>query len=281
MSRASDEPVEQGFALVLVLWGLLLLAALGANFLLEARATRILATSKAQASRARLLADAAINRAIIALLEPRDALQLRLDGSTQFIRLFDRDIELRVESEAGKVDLNAAPPSLLAALFRSQDVAPDSAELLAARVVAWRTPSVGNARREATAPYRDSGRSYGPRFGPFRSLGELRLVLGMTASLQGALAPLVTVWSGDGAIDRGVASGSVLRALELGGDPRAAGQRAARDLGQAAGTTRAPALGEAVTISASLRLVDMAVERVAVIQLGGDRHIPYRVLAWH
>jgi general secretion pathway protein K len=279
--RASDEVAEQGFALVLVLWALLLLSVLGGSFLLEARTTRIVADTSAAQLRGRLISDGAINRAIMALLDMRDPLRLSLDGSTRVIRLFDRDVHLRVESESGKANLNAAPLGLLAALFRSVDMPPQDADMLAARVVAWRTALPENARNDEIALYREAGRSYPPRFGPFRSVGELRLVLGMTGALQAALAPLTTVWSGDSAIDRSVAGEAMLRVLESGGDSLAAAQRVAREAGQAAGAGRALAVGEVATITARLEMPDLVAQRTAVIQLAGDRREPYRVLAWH
>src|ERR1700722_6555151 len=139
--RARGEAAEKGFALVLVLWALLLLSVLGGSFLVEARTTRIVAATGVVQLQGRQMSDAAINRAIMALLDARDPLRLTLDGSTRVIRLFDRDIHLRVESENGKASLNAAPLGLLASLFRSIDVPPADADALAARVVAWRTAS--------------------------------------------------------------------------------------------------------------------------------------------
>jgi hypothetical protein len=78
-----------------------------------------------------LVSDGAINRAIMALLDMRDPLRLPLDGSMRVIHLFDRDIRLRVESESGKANLNAAPLALLAALFRRDDQPPAPARRLA------------------------------------------------------------------------------------------------------------------------------------------------------
>jgi general secretion pathway protein K len=147
-------------------------------------------------------------------------------------------------------------------------------------VATWRAPSVGTARSEAIAVYQNAGRRYGPRFAPFRSVGELRLVLGMSDALQAAVAPVTTVWSRDGSIDRSVAGEALLRVLETNGDALAASQRAARARGSAAGANRPAAAGEAVTVAATLESKDFVLERVAVIQVAGDRREPYRVLAW-
>src|SRR5262249_6878141 len=153
------------------------------SLLLEARTSRTVAATGAEHLRARLIADGAINRAIMALLDARDPLRLPLDGAVQSIQIFGEKIALRDESEAGKVNLNAAPLGLLPALFAGEGAPPPQAALLAARVATWRAPSNALARSEAIAAYQDAGRPYGPRFAPFRSVGELRLVLGMTDAL--------------------------------------------------------------------------------------------------
>jgi general secretion pathway protein K len=265
---------------VVVLWALLLAALLVGSLLLEARTSRTVAATGTQQLRARMIADGAINRAIMALLDPRDPLRLRLDGGAQSVSLFDQKVSLRTESEAGKINLNAAPVSLLKALFEGEGLASSDAQMLAERVIAWRTRLRGNARSTAIAPYPEAGRRYGPRFGPFRSVGELRLVLGMTDKLQAAISPLCTVWSADGAVDRSVASDELLRVLDAAGDALAASQRAARAKGNAAGANRPVALGEAVMIAATLKTAFIVLERRAVIQIAGERREPYRVLAW-
>ena len=128
--------------------------------------------------------------------------------------------------------------------------------------------------------YGAANRNYGPRFGPFRSEDELRLVLGMTDRLKAAMAPLVSVWSLDSEIDRSVAPGRVLEALESGGDTIAQSQLDARKAGHAAGADRPPSIGEPLTIVARVETPDLIIERKAVIQIGGDRRAPYTVLAW-
>lgn len=271
---------ERGFALVLVLWALLLLASLAAGLLVEARSTRAGAATGAALLQARFLADGAINRAIVALLDPGDPLRLPLDGSPHLIRLFGRDVTLAVQSEKGKVDLNAAPPGLLAALFRAHGVGGDAADQLAANVVAWRTYGPDATVADAVQPYLDAGRSYAPRLAPFRSVGELRLVLGMTDALQAAVAPAVTVWSGEAAVDRTVAGSDVLSVLEGAGDSLAGRQRDARNAGQAAGADRSVAPGEAVMVTARVETPVLTLERSAVVQVAGDRREPYRVLSW-
>lgn len=270
---------DAGFALVLVLWVLVLLGLLGAGLLHEARMTRQQAASVAGALQARAAADGAIRRAILGLLDPRDPLRLPLDGTRHPVALFGRSIQVQVASETGRIDLNAASPDLLAALFRGVGLGPSEAAGLAASVVAWRQAAPASTD-DPDAPYRDAGRLYGPRQGPFRAVGELRLVLGMSDPLQEAVRPLVTVWSHAPGVDRGAAGSEMLDVLAQAGDELAGLQRSAREHGDAAGADRQPGVGEALAITARLEEGGRVTERRAVIQLAGSRKEPYRVLSW-
>lgn len=281
MSLAVIKSRDKGFALVVVLWALLLLSVLAGSFLLEARAARTVAASVAAQFRSRIAADAAINRAIMALLDPGDPLRFPLDGTVRDIQFLGHRIGLSCESEAGKVDLNTAPVSLLATIFRAQGLADEQAEALATQIVVWRTPLRNSSGEDAVALYREAGRSYGPRFGAFRSIGELRMVIGMNDALQNVLLPFITVWSRSSMIDRSVAKEGLLHVLKDANDNLAAGHLAARQTGRAAGWDRPPALGEVLTITARLKVAGTPIIRTAAIQIAGDRNEPYRILSWH
>ena len=275
-----EATARPGFALVAVLWLLLILTVIAGMLLRGADSERDLAATEIALAQARLLADAGVNRTIMSLASAPDPLKWRLDGTRQILRLLDHDIAISVESEAAKIDLNLASPALLAALLRSQGAAPGDAGDSAARIVAWRRPLAPGEPDQAADAYRDAGRSYVPQHNPFRSDEELRLVLGMTQDLAASVAPAVTVYSGSPSVDRQVAGDIVLRALEEAGDALAASQRQAREQGQAAGIDRAPILGEALTITASVTTDQVTMTRSATIRVTGDRRVPYWVLAW-
>jgi len=131
---------EHGFALVLVLWMGLLIAIIAAGLLREAQSARIVAAGDAAALQASLIAEGAIHRAILSFVDPSDPLRWHIDGTPQTLNVLGQDVRVRVESEAGKIDLNAAPPSVLVALFRFAQLSPSDSETLADRVVAWRSP---------------------------------------------------------------------------------------------------------------------------------------------
>ncbi|MCK1545717.1 general secretion pathway protein GspK [Bradyrhizobium sp. 179] len=227
-----------------------------------------------------MIADGAINRAILSLLDRRDPLRLSLDGTSREIDFLGARVVLSCESEAGKLDLNTASVQQLHSIFQAQGLSSDDAEFIARQIEVWRSPLRNSPVESIAALYTEAGRTYGPRFAPFRSIGELRLVLGMNDALQAAVAPFVTVWSSSGTVDLGVANDALLQVLASGSDNFASTQLAARQNGNAAGATRAPTAGEALTIVASVVSSGISVKRSASVQISGDRNEPYRVLAW-
>ena len=53
----------------------------------------------------------------------------------------------------------------------------------------------GSPGAEVVSEYRAAGYAYGPRDGPFETVEELKLVMGMTPLLFEALAPVLTIYS--------------------------------------------------------------------------------------
>jgi general secretion pathway protein K len=271
---------ESGFALVFVLWIALLFAILENSLLREARSASVGASADAAAYQATLAADGGINRAILTLIDTQDPLHWDVNGSPKTIQLFGQTVTVRVESQKGKIDLNYAPESLLAALFVGQGLSAADSLTLADRIIAWRSPVPPGAMDSTANIYRDAGRLYGPRHGRFRATGELRMVLGMTDELQAAVEPAITVYSDSAAIDRGVAHVYVLRILKASGDNFASAQLDAIQNGNAAGGDRLPATGEVVAIFAKAKTRGALAERVAIIRLKGDPNSPYTILDW-
>ncbi|MBV1800153.1 type II secretion system protein GspK [Siccirubricoccus sp. G192] len=172
MRRRVETP---GSALVLALWLALLLGVAGIA------ATRLAATGagaarlEADLARARAAAEGGIWAAAHQLATlPR---QSRPHPADFAFAPGGVPVVVRATDEDGRLDLNAAPEALLAALFAAAGLPPGDAATLAARVVAWREPD-----RQG--------------LGPFRSAAELGAVPGFDRALAEALRPAVTVHSG-------------------------------------------------------------------------------------
>lgn len=112
----------RGYILIAVLWmGIALLTALSA-FLSTARHDALEARAEIAALRAEALARSGVNLALAELSRTLagqqegarpDRAPLRLDGQPVTIAMAEGTVEIRIEDEAGKVDLRRAPPQLL------------------------------------------------------------------------------------------------------------------------------------------------------------------------
>jgi general secretion pathway protein K len=170
---------------------------------------------------------------------------------------------------------------LLASIFEIEGHSFVDSRTLAERIVAWRSLVHSESIDSAATIYLDARRAYTPRHGPFRSVGELRLVMGMTDDLQAFVAPLLTVYTNSPNVDLGMASDRVLQVLAAAGNRFASSQMAARVEGDAAGVDRAPAAGEPLLIEAQTTEGLSMADRFAVVRLQPSREERYDVLAWY
>jgi general secretion pathway protein K len=205
---------ERGFALLLVL-GVCLFLAIGATTLSsEAGSSARLAFAAAGAIRAEALAESGVNRAIAGLFDPDASSRWLSDGTPRRLSFDGGEITVRINDEAGKIDLNAAPTDLIAGLIEAVGWPADTAQTVAAAVGDYRDEDdvTGNGGEESE-PYRRLGLAHGPRNGPFQLVEELSLVAGVDSSLLAAVRPYVTVYTNAPGVDPAKADRTVLRAL--------------------------------------------------------------------
>jgi general secretion pathway protein K len=185
----------RGFALLVVLWTVALLALLGSHITGAARQAASLSLLLHGAARAEALADGLVAEAIFRLLDPSSQ-GWKADGVPRAVRLGSGVGEVVVLDHAGRINPSLAPAELLASVLRHDGVEQGRAERLAAAIVDWRSfgdiPLPGGAK---LAQYRAAGLSYGPPHEAFRSPEELGLVLGMTPDVLARLQPHLSVWT--------------------------------------------------------------------------------------
>ncbi len=206
-SRATS---ERGFAILIVLWTLVLVALIVTHMVTAARQETQLASNLRNEAELGAMADGGIHEAIFHVLDKSSA-HWAADGVPHRVgsRLGSMDIVIR--SEAGRVNLNTAPVELLAALLHATGVDRQAADTIAANIVVWRSPSDGSS--SMAAAYQQSGRGYAPPGAPFESVGELGNVLGVTPDILGKVAPYLTIYH-DGDTDPSVAAPVVRQALQ-------------------------------------------------------------------
>lgn len=284
---------QNGIALVLVLWVLLLLTIITGSFALMARMDRLEANALLSGTQARFSAEAAINLAVLALRDPEDETRMIADGRIYQQELDGILIEVSAIDERGKLDINATAELTLVNLFSGHGLELGDAELLAAAVMDWRDADemerVNGAEEEA---YFAAGLEVGPANRPFMMTEELLQVLGMSYELYRKLEPGITVFSRAGEPDPAFAPVEALMALPDITREEAQNfvqERNALQPGESLGAELPNGVvvmeqGRGVTYSIQARATmpnGVWEQLQATIRLGGNRSgSPYRVLRW-
>ncbi len=277
---------ERGAALVLVLWLVALLTALVGAFALSARIEHLQQRVQDDAGRAQEIGRAGVAYAMSRLRADPLRPAWQPDGRLYRWRYDGAQVDIRVEDENGKVNLNLADPALLQAFLRALDVPDGQAGRLAGAIIDWRdaddlSPPGGGAE---LADYVAAGLPYGPRNGPFETLGELQRVLGMTPDMFQRMRPFITLHGRQSRPDPRFAQAPVLVALGLDADAILAQRR--QQQADPDSTTEAPAIaGGSGTYSIECRVTDgrgrIALSH-AVVRRGrsGTTGQAYTVLQW-
>jgi general secretion pathway protein K len=126
---------QDGAALLLVMWLILLLSGLVAGYAMSARVESMQGNGLARSVAAREAARAGVEYAVSRMLDADPAGRWVADGRDYRFGFDGARIEVSVRDETGKVDLNAASPDLLAGLLRAQGEPAGSATRLAGAIV--------------------------------------------------------------------------------------------------------------------------------------------------
>jgi general secretion pathway protein K len=261
-----------GFALIVVLWTLVLIAFIVAHLTATGRTEIRIAGNLVANSAAQAAADGAVFEAIFNQSDPQPEQRWPVDGSVREIVIGNSRVAVRLEDEASWINPSTASPALMEALLLVTGSDPDSARRLAIAISEW-VGSSGVARTQdaVLAEYRTAGLDYGPPGGPIETLGELERVLGMTPAVLAAIRPHLTLFGppepDPATTDPVVAAALALSARQAGPAPLPAGS-ATPELMIIRITALASGPGNAHVI------------RTAVVRIGPNSPQGYSVLAW-
>jgi len=186
---------RNGFALIIVLWTLVLIAFIVAHLTASGRTEVRIAGNLVANAIAETAADGAIFEAIFYLSDPRLEQRWPIDGPARLVAVGASRITLRLEDEAARINPNAASPALLEALLRVTGSDPESARRLAAAIGDWVGSAQAARPQDAIlADYRAAGLDYGPPGAPIETLDELGRVLGVTPAVLAAIRPHLTLF---------------------------------------------------------------------------------------
>jgi general secretion pathway protein K len=228
---------QRGFALLIVLWTLALLALLATHLLEAARGETQLARNLLDAAELEAAANGAAQQAIYGLLD-NSSRRWRADGRTRLLTIGHALVAVRVESETDKVNPNFASVMLLQALARAVGADAGMAAQVAKAIAATRLSVVFPAR-----PGPSTAGPEGSEGGAeFTDVDDLAAVPGMTAELLSRLQPHMTVFT-DNDPNAGTGDPVVAQALLAAGEG-----------GGAAGTNTAGTNTDVVSVYADARM---------------------------
>jgi general secretion pathway protein K len=228
--------------------------------------------------------EAAVNRAVLALLDPQVERRWRTDGLLQGFDFNGRRVNVSIQDELGRIDLNQAEPSLLIGLAQSAGLEHQLAVNLTDKILDWRGAASTKHLNGATdVDYRTRESDYQLRNGPFQSVDELQLVLDVTPALFKRLKPALTVYSGRQFVDPVVAPREVLRALPGMTPDRidvVVAARAIRDESLSRSADINQLRGRAFTVHAEFETLNAKIAQEAAIRLTANPAQPFWVLNW-
>lgn len=306
----NDKPVvlptnQQGMALVLVLWMLVLLTTIANSLVFSSRSEILIANNLAQLAQAEALADAGFFKAIHMLQSAAvgqqagaqstvqvDPTRWRADGMTRSWGYRGSELLVTIIDETGKIDVNSAPPPLLQGLFRSVGVDEALSVSLVDAMLDWRdTDDLRRPHGAEKAEYASKGLPYGPANSDFESIDELRQVLGMNESIFNQIEPYITVHSGQGGINSSLAPRQVLLSI-----PGVSVEQVEQFIAQRQGLLEQglppPPFSAAQGFSVSQNTVTYSIHveavmgdnatfaRQAVVRLSGPPTEPFAILDW-
>ena len=154
---------ENGFVLIAVLWILAALATLASiysSYTVNTAAASRVADDRVQAEAS---IRAGVEMAVFRQLAAPEKVRPARGGFD--MRVGRTGVSVRFRSEGARIDLNAAPPDLLAGLFTAVGVDSSRAETFAERIVGWRTKANAGADANGAARRRKCGKRQRKRGG--------------------------------------------------------------------------------------------------------------------
>jgi general secretion pathway protein K len=262
---------DGGFALIIVLWTLVLIAFIVTHIVSSGRIESRIAGNLVVNAVTAAAADGAVFQAIFKLADPSPERRWMPDGTAHELTIGDCRLGVGVSDEAGRINPSLASPATLEALLRATGSDPGSARRLALAIGEWvGTPRGAQGQEALLAAYRGAGLDYAPPGEPLETIGELRRVLGMTPPVFEAIRPHLSLFA-------------PAEPVMAQADPVVKAAMAA--LGLSAATAPAPASQQSNVFTARITVIARGRSNARATRTAIVRIIPgsgtYTVLAWN
>lgn len=261
---------QTGIALLAVLWVISGLSVVVATVLAQTRTDVELTRTHIDLAKARAMAEAGVYQGVYELLRTRDTVRFGLPETMPRIERPDTVVSIRIDNEAGKVDVNTADETLLRNLLERA-----GAPAAAAGRLARRSTGTGDESAFATT------------VPAFASIEAFAAKLNLPRRVWDTVAPWITVHNGRPGINPWVADEAVLSLvpgystslLENPADIGAPDRLQSRFM-QTDHPYFTERLSPVYTITARARVGGVSTRVEAMVEMSANRSRPYTIIAW-
>jgi len=205
---------DKGIALILVLWVMTLLSVMSGEFAQTMRTEINITGNYKEETQCYYFARSGIDLAVHGLLKKtsfpvlieagtpiapeESAAEWRVGENIPSIAFGNGSIELQIENESGKININTAQSGLLKMMLNPFDLDEQVKSTIVDSIQDWRDPDDLHRLNGAESDYYQSlPTPYSAKNGDFDSVEELLLVKGITPEIfYGGLSEMVTIYSG-------------------------------------------------------------------------------------
>jgi len=199
---------DRGFALISVLWILVLLTAMVAEFAYSMRTEVNITRNFKEATQAYYIAHSGLTRSVVEVLRQTDRTSNQENGGEVAGDRVWRvnvvippqgfgtgEFTVRIDNVAGLIDLNTASEKLLRLMVNTLDIGDREKDVIVDSILDWRDSDDFHRLNGAENKYYQSlANPYGCKSAPFDSVEELVLVRGMSPELlTKSLRSIITV----------------------------------------------------------------------------------------
>jgi len=282
-------------ALLVVLWIIVAAALVVSAFNATVRSGVTFVGSEVQLSKTEALLDAGLEIAAARLIDEEEVRRWVPDGRPHRVAFAGAELAIGIRDTSGHIDINKADKQLLMGLLRQFAGSEAKAGRLCDRILQVRAKAPGAKEKAAEQELNSDGE---PVAGPsadvpvFVDVAQLRGLEGMTAEVYAAVAPFLTVYSGDGRINPRAAPDEVLasipRLTQSDIDKLRASAAAPKesdgalsDIAQRVGAYLSNGAGPAYLVTVEVLRVDggRGASAVYVVAPSLDAAAPYRLIA--
>ncbi len=189
---------EDGFAIVLVLWVLVILSVIAGQFSFSTRNELKAASAFREQSTAFYIARAGIATALPGLLNARaaevDDKQWRINTTLPIVDFDDGEYNIFISNESGRINLNQADTTMLQMMLNSLDLDADKKNIIVDSIMDWRDgDSLHRLNGAENDYYQALPDPYPCGNNKFKVLSELMLVRGMTPKIYARIKPILSI----------------------------------------------------------------------------------------